>query len=99
RPLLNRSWSSTIRTRTSSSASWSALAGVLIPRCPSGPRGRESLVKGDRNRAPSPGERVGNRWEPEVDRVAGHGAPRVGGNALAVAGDRQARSQGDHSRV
>src|SRR6266545_1395806 len=90
-PLRNRSWSSTIRTRTSSSACSFNLAGVLILGVASDRGGRKSLVKRDRNGAPAPRECIGEGWKPEVDGVALNRAARVRRHALAVARHRVAR--------
>src|SRR5436190_187539 len=86
-PLLNRSWSSTIRTRTPSNACWSMLMLLM------------GLVQRNGNGAATPRKGIGKGGEPEVDRVAAHRAPGVGGDALAVAGDGHARPQRNHRRV
>src|SRR5207247_5472401 len=98
-PLLNRSWSSTIRTRRSSTAVSSAITASLILGA-SGVRGgvRWILVNRDRHRAAAPGPRLGERREPEVDRRPPDRAADVRRDSLAVARDAQARPERDHRR-
>src|SRR4051794_3785478 len=62
-------------------------------------RGTNHLVQGDRHRAAAPGPGLAEGREPEIDVVAPDGAARIGGDALAVAGDAQPRPERDHGRV
>ena len=58
-----------------------------------------SLVERDRDRPAAPGARLRERREPEVDRRPRGRRCRVGGDGLAVAGDRQPRPERDHGGV
>src|SRR5205823_557818 len=86
--------SSTISTRTSASVCSPALTISLMTGCPHHAAAR-SLMKRDRHRAPAPGHGVRKTREPKVDRITLDGCPRVGSDAFAVPGNRQARPEGN----
>src|SRR5690242_10342447 len=96
-PVRNRSWSSTIRTRSVSSAR-SSLAESGSDRF-TPPLRATSLVQGDGDRPSPPGESLGEGREPQVDGGAADAAPHVGCNALAVPRDRHARAERDDGRI
>src|ERR687886_85951 len=94
RPARKRSWSSTMRTRTVSSA-----AGCWAFTIAGRREVYSALVQADGDGSAAPGAGVGVAREPEVDRRPGDPRADVGRDALAVAGNRHARAERDHAWV
>src|ERR687885_2510701 len=92
RPARKRSWSSTMRTRTASWVAAGCWAFTIARSC-------ASLVQAYRDRPAAPGAGLGVGREPQVDRRTRDARADVGGDAVAVAGDRHPRAERDHARV